>query len=366
MPPPPSDALLGIGPLVLRWYPLLIALGIFVAMHFTGRVLERKGYSYDLSIAMVFILVPLAIIYTDDWVRTLPSAKDAPLPSEALLGIGPLVLRWYPLLIALGIFVAMHLTGRELERKGYSYDLSSAMAIVVVPLAIIGARFYHVITTYEHYTDNWIRALQIWHGGIGMPGAIAGGALGLFIMSRYYRLPWQVTFDAIAPGLILAQAIGRWGNYFNQELFGGPTMLPWGLEVTARLPAEFADIERFHPTFLYECLWNVALFALLWYLRPLDRWWPRGTATLVYLSGYGLVRLWLETVRIDTALLFGPIQLGEAVFGPWRHNFLLGGLAFLVFGGWLAYRLYTTWRERGPPPLFAATTPAGGTRKRQG
>lgn len=293
-----------------------------------------------------------------------------PPPSDALLQIGPLVLRWYPLLIALGIFVAMHLTGRELERKGYSYDLSSAMAIVVVPLAIIGARLYHVITTYEHYTDNWVRAFQIWQGGIGMPGAIAGGALGLFIMSRYYRLPWQVSFDSIAPGLILAQAIGRWGNYFNQELFGGPTMLPWGLFVDAAYrPAEFAGVERFHPTFLYEFLWNVALFALLWYLRPLDRWWPRGTATLVYLSGYGLVRLWLETVRIDTALLFGPIQLGEAVLGPWRHNFLLGGLAFVVFGGWLAYRLYTTWRERGPPPLpplFGATTPAGRTRKQRG
>ena len=171
-----------------------------------------------------------------------------PPPSDALLQIGPLVLRWYPLLIALGIFVAMHLTGRELERKGYSYDLSSAMAIVVVPLAIIGARLYHVITTYEHYTDNWLRALQIWQGGIGMPGAIAGGALGLFIMSRYYRLPWQVSFDSIAPGLILAQAIGRWGNYFNQELFGGPTMLPWGLFVDAAYrPAEFAGVEQLSP-----------------------------------------------------------------------------------------------------------------------
>ena len=290
-----------------------------------------------------------------------------PPPSDALLQIGPLVLRWYPLLIALGIFVAMHLTGRELERKGYSYDLSSAMAIVVVPLAIIGARLYHVITTYEHYTDNWLRALQIWHGGIGMPGAIAGGALGLFIMSRYYRLPWQVTFDSIVPGLILAQAIGRWGNYFNQELFGGRRCSRGGctwMPPTGR--QNLRALNASNPTFLYEFLWNVALFALLWYLRPLDRWWPRGTATLIYLSGYGLVRLWLETVRIDTALLFGPIQLGEAVLGPWRHNFLLGGLAFLVFGAWLAYRLYTTWRERGPPPLFAATTPAGGTRKQQG
>lgn len=272
-------------------------------------------------------------------------------PGESLLQIGPILIRWYPLLIAIGIYIAMHLTGRELERKGYSYDLSSAMAIFVVPLAIVGARVYHVATSYSHYSDNWLRALQIWNGGIGMPGAILGGALGLWLTSRYYHVPWQLTFDAVTPGLILAQAIGRWGNYFNQELFGGPTTLPWGLYVDAIYrPAQFAHIEQFHPTFLYESLWNVGLFGLLWYLRPLDRWWPSGTATLVYLTGYGMVRFWLETVRVDPALLLGPFQISETiVLGPWRHNFLVGGLTTLIFGSWLAYRLYSTWLAHGAP-----------------
>ena len=280
-------------------------------------------------------------------------------PGDALLQIGPVVLRWYPLLIALGIFAAIHLLGRELERKGYESELASNMAIIVVPSAIVGARIYHVVTTYERYADDWVAALQIWRGGIGMPGAVIGGAIALWLSARYWGIPWPLDFDGIAPGLILAQAIGRWGNYFNQELFGGPTTLPWGLAIDPRFrPGDFAEVTHFHPTFLYESLWNLGLFLLLWYLRPLDRWWPRGTATLIYLVGYGLVRFWLETVRIDPAMLLGPWQLGtDLTLGPWRPNQVTSSVTLLVFGPWLGYHLWRSWRTHGPPSLGAQRLP---------
>jgi prolipoprotein diacylglyceryl transferase len=153
-------------------------------------------------------------------------------PSPVIFEAGPFALRYYGLCIALGIAVATWLTGRELARKGYDNALALDSLFFVVPLGFIGARVYHVATDYGLYADDPIPdVFAVWNGGLGIYGAVAGGFLGVLLFSWYRRISPLVFADAAAPGLILAQAIGRWGNYFNQELFGRPSDLPWAIRI---------------------------------------------------------------------------------------------------------------------------------------
>ncbi|WP_084129770.1 prolipoprotein diacylglyceryl transferase [Demequina sp. NBRC 110055] len=219
--------------------------------------------------------------------------------------IGPLTIHTYALCIVAGIFVALWLTTRRWVERGGDPDLVGEIALWAIPFGIIGGRLYHVISTPGPYFGeggNPVDAFKIWEGGLGIWGAVALGALGAYIGARRHGASFSAFADAAAPGVLIAQAIGRLGNYFNQELFGGPTDLPWGLEIDpAFRPDGYEQFATFHPTFLYELLWNLAgAFLIIWLDRKRDLRGGRvfWLYVIVYVSG----RLWIETVRIDTAV----------------------------------------------------------------
>ena len=229
-----------------------------------------------------------------------------PSPSTGVIYLGPLPLRAYSLFIILGIFVAIWLGNKRWIAKGGKPGQVSDVAIFAVPFGIIGGRIYHVATDWEKYFgsgQNWIDALKIWNGGLGIWGAILFGGVGAWIGCKYYKIYLPPFADAIAPGIIFAQAIGRLGNYFNQELFGKPTDLAWGLEIAEKFrPQGFESFATFHPTFLYEIVWNVLIgFGLIY----LDRKYKIGHGRLfaLYVSLYSLGRLFIENLRIDEARL---------------------------------------------------------------
>ena len=229
-----------------------------------------------------------------------------PSPSTGVIYLGPLPLRAYSLFIIVGIFVAIWLGNKRWIAKGGKPGQVSDVAIFAVPFGIIGGRIYHVATDWEKYFgsgQNWIDALKIWNGGLGIWGAILFGGVGAWIGCKYYKIYLPPFADAIAPGIIFAQAIGRLGNYFNQELFGKPTDLAWGLEIAEKFrPQGFESFATFHPTFLYEIIWNVLIgFGLIY----LDRKYKIGHGRLfaLYVSLYSLGRLFIENLRIDEARL---------------------------------------------------------------
>jgi prolipoprotein diacylglyceryl transferase len=236
------------------------------------------------------------------------AAMLASIPSPSSNTIGPF--RAYGLMIGLGVLAAIELAARRWKDRGGDPNDWWAIAVWAVPAGLIGARLYHVITDNELYRGHWLdnpfqsgaqSPFAIWQGGLGIPGGIAlGTAVGVYVAYRR-GMSLAPGFDAAAPALPLAQAIGRLGNYFNQEVFGRPTDLPWGLEIDpAHRPAQYANATTFHPTFLYEGLWNLALvFLLIWIdrkrvLRP-------GNLFVLYIGGYGLGRLWVEALRSDAA-----------------------------------------------------------------
>lgn len=227
-----------------------------------------------------------------------------PSPSSGTLHIGPLSIHAYGLMIALGVVAAVWLLGRRLEQIGAgTSDDASAVAVWGVVAGIIGARLYHVATDWSLFSGHPERIIQIWKGGLGIPGGLlAGIAAGLWA-GRRRGIPAAVMANCAAPALPLAQAIGRVGNWFNQELFGRPTTLPWGLRVSASSAAaagNYAPGTTFHPTFLYEMLWNLALCVVL--LRIDRQWKPRPPRLMaMYLVGYGVGRFWVEGLRIDPA-----------------------------------------------------------------
>lgn len=254
-----------------------------------------------------------------------------PSPSSGTIELGPLNLTAYGLMIALGVVAAVWLTQRRWAERGGDPDDIVTIAMWAVPAGLVGARLYHVLTDWQRFRGEWLDVVKIWEGGLGIPGGIAlGTAVGLVVARRLgIRIP--VILDAAAPALPLAQAIGRWGNWWNQELFGGPTDLPWGLEIdAANRPAEYADVATFHPTFLYESLWNLALVALIIWVgrRGLLQ---RGYLFSLYVAGYGLGRLAMEALRVDEASLL----LGLRVNVWMSLALIVVGGAFVV-RGWRA------------------------------
>ena len=227
-----------------------------------------------------------------------------PSPSTGVIYLGPLPLRAYSLFIILGIFVAIWLGNKRWIAKGGKPGQVSDVALFAVPFGIIGGRIYHVGTDWEKYFgsgQNWVDALKIWNGGLGIWGAIFFGGVGAWIGCKYYKIYLPPFADAIAPGIIFAQAIGRLGNYFNQELFGKPTELAWGLEIAEKFrPQGFESFATFHPTFLYEMLWNILIGFILIYL---DRKFKLGHGRVfaLYVSLYSVGRIFIEYLRIDEA-----------------------------------------------------------------
>jgi prolipoprotein diacylglyceryl transferase len=254
-----------------------------------------------------------------------------PSPARGVWHLGPIPIRAYALCIIAGIIVAVLLTQRRwAARDGRREDVLD-IAMWAVPFGIIGGRLYHVITNPELYFAAGrqpIKALYIWDGGLGIWGAIALGALGAWIGCRRLGIKLPAFADAAAPGLILAQAIGRLGNYFNQELYGSPTTLPWALRIDpAHRPADTPDIGLYHPTFLYEALWCVALFfVLLW----AEKHFTLGSGGLLALciAGYTLGRLWVEALRIDHANHILGLRLNI-----WTSIIIfVGAVGFLIAG----------------------------------
>jgi prolipoprotein diacylglyceryl transferase len=224
-----------------------------------------------------------------------------PSPSSGTLSVGPLELNMYGLMIALGVVAAVWLFGRRLEERGIgTRDDASAIAIWAVLAGVVGSRLYHVATDWDRFEDDLAAIPKIWEGGLGIPGGLlAGIGVGLY-MGHRRGIPLAAGATCAAPAIPLAQAIGRWGNYFNQELYGGPTDLPWGLEITKNLPEGYAPGTTFHPTFLYESLWCLGLCVVLLWIDRRFRPAP-GQLMVMYLIGYGIGRFWIEGMRIDPA-----------------------------------------------------------------
>ncbi|GAA2636608.1 prolipoprotein diacylglyceryl transferase 2 [Paractinoplanes durhamensis] len=213
-------------------------------------------------------------------------------------------IRAYALCIVAGIIVATVITRRRWAAQGGRVDDVLDVVTWAVPFGILGGRLYHVITDPELYFAAGrepIRALYIWDGGLGIWGAVALGAVGAWIGCRRRGISLPAFADALAPGLVIAQAIGRWGNYFNQELFGRPTTLPWALHIDpANRPADTPEIALYHPTFLYECLWDLAVAGLLVWAQRRYRL-TNGRLFALYVAAYTVGRGWIEALRVDHA-----------------------------------------------------------------
>ena len=238
-----------------------------------------------------------------------------PSPSSGSIHLGPLRLNAYGLMIAIGVIAAVRIAGRRAENKGVgtTEDISS-IAMWAVPAGVIGGRAYHVLTDYERFQGQWFDAIKIWQGGLGIWGGVtAGVAVGWWCARRRGLDAWWI-ISCAAPAIAIAQAIGRWGNWFNQELFGRPTTLPWALEVSndIAVKAGYTAGTTFHPTFLYE---SVGCVVLAWLLIRLERRInpARGRLFAWYVAGYTVLRFGTESIRIDASHTVGGMRLNQWV-----------------------------------------------------
>ena len=266
-----------------------------------------------------------------------------PSPSRSIIEIGPLDIRVYGIMIALGVIAAVLFVGWRMRQRGMNSEIAVSLAWVAVPAGLIGARIYHVITDWRKFSEEvgWGDAVKIWEGGLGIPGAIIGGVLAGAVVCRMRGWSLAEILDIAAPALLVAQAIGRIGNWFNQELFGRPTDLPWGLEIDLairetldrRLGTNYVSEETFHPTFLYEALWMLALMGLLLWLDKLRKL-PIGHLFALYVLGYASGRIWIEFLRVDPASELAGVRVNVWVMSAlW-----LGAAAYMYI-----YRDKAAW-----------------------
>ncbi|MBF2065445.1 MAG: prolipoprotein diacylglyceryl transferase [Calothrix sp. C42_A2020_038] len=247
----------------------------------------------------------------------LPLAFQFTSPGPILFQLGPIAIRWYGLLIASAVLIGVTLSQYLAKRRKVNPDLLSDLSIWLVVSAIPAARLYYVIFEWAEYAKHPERIFAIWQGGIAIHGAILGGTLAALIFCRIKQVSFWQMADLVAPSLILGQAIGRWGNFFNSEAYGSPTNLPWKLYIPPeRRPPELPNVEYYHPTFLYESLWNLGVFGLLLFLffRGLQgrSQLKVGTLFLTYLPAYSLGRLWIEGLRTDS-LMLGPLRIAQVI-----------------------------------------------------
>jgi len=253
-----------------------------------------------------------------------------PAPPIGGFSLGPLDVRFYGVLIAFGAYLALQWTVRRYRESGGDEALAERAALAAILFGFLGARIGYVIPRIDRFIDRPLEILAIWQGGLALFGGLIAGTIAVIAVTRRGGGDVRAMADAVAPGLPLAQAIGRWGNYFNQELYGRPTELPWALEVEPafRRPPEVAGAATFHPTFLYESLWNAALVLLIVRLDR-RRAVPRGALILVYAVGYGLGRFLIELLRIDTVERYGGLS---------RNNWIALALVVIGVGGLLRLR----------------------------
>lgn len=253
-----------------------------------------------------------------------------PSPGDSVIELGPLSLTAYGLMIALGVVAGVELARRRWRDRGGNPDDVGTIVIWAVPAGLIGARLYHVITDWNRlYADSPGDVIKVWEGGLGIPGGILCGVIVGVIVGRRLGINLPVGLDMAAPSLPLAQAIGRLGNWWNQELYGRPTDLPWGVEIDPQhRETGYEAFATFHPTFLYEMLWNLALLAFL-LLVDRKRVLRPGRIFVLYVMGYGLGRLWVEMLRIDTATQFLGLRVNEVM----SLTLIAGGGLFLIVRG---------------------------------
>ncbi len=253
-----------------------------------------------------------------------------PSPDVSFIELGPFRIHFYALFILTGMALAIWIADRRLQARGAKSGLALDIALWTIPFGIVGARIFHVLTHPDDYFfegADLTDVFKIWEGGLAIYGGLIAGAVGAYLGARQSGIKFWSFADAVAPGILLAQAVGRWGNYFNEELFGQPTTLPWGLEIS---PSNLAYPDGlpagvlFHPTFLYESLWSLAGVAIL---LLLDRRFElrRGKMFATYLIYYSIGRIWVENLRIDPSeILFGlRINVWSGILG------IIAGIAII-------------------------------------
>jgi prolipoprotein diacylglyceryl transferase len=279
-----------------------------------------------------------------------PVLASIPSPDNGVIDIGPIPLHSYGLLLAIGVLVAAWIAERRWVARGFDGKTFSDMAVWIVVGGVVGARVYHVISDYQLFTDDWLRAFQIWKGGLSIWGVLAGGVIAVIVLTRIKHVGTLPLMDCIAPGLLAAQAIGRWGNYFNQELFGGPSDLPWAVEISpGNRPPGYLDATTFHPTFLYESLYCLFLLGVVLWVERRFRL-RKGQMFALYLATYTFGRFFFEGMRIDPA---------NEIFGV-RINSWVSAIVCILSIGWFVWL-----GRRGseyPPGTVPADRGAGATR----
>ncbi len=288
-------------------------------------------------------------------------------PGPELFQLGPFSLRWYGLLIAISVLVGLNLSGQLASKKGIKKSLINDLLPILVLASVIGARIYYVAFEWRNYTGKnfWSSisflnlnipipsAIEIWGGGIAIHGALIMGTLSIIFFCRWRKEPFWDVIDVLVPSVALGQAIGRWGNFFNNEAFGIPTNLPWKLFIPYRFrPEIFSTQDYFHPTFLYESVWNIFVFGILIYLfkkantRSITL--PSGSLSCIYLITYSLGRLWIEALRTDPLCLGGIPPFCE---GGLRVAQLIS--LFLISAGLLGIcRIYISKKALPDPSLI--------------
>lgn len=273
-----------------------------------------------------------------------------PSPGQSTVEIGPLSIHFYGLTLLVAIAAAVAITGYRYTRRGGDWDLIFRVAVWGVAFGIIGARLYHVLTSWDELPDEWWGPFAIWKGGLGVWGGIGLGCLVGAIVAKRSGASIATLADCVAPALLVAQGIGRFGNWWNQELFGKPTDLPWGLEISPEhRPIEYIESETFHPTFLYEAVWCFAAVGLLLLAARRFRIRPGGLFAL-YVILYSIGRLWIETLRVDPSHEWAGVRL----------NVWVAGLAIVLATAFLAW-WQKTWKRGGsaPPKIETMAIPKG-------
>ena len=274
-------------------------------------------------------------------------------PGSEILNFGPISIRWYGLLIAISVYIGLYLSNYLAKKRNLPNGTFNDLLPFLILSSIIGARLYYVIFEWEMYSGNrfWSSLnilglnfkipsfLEIWGGGIAIHGAIIAGGFSVFIFSRLRSLNFGIVIDSLIPSVALGQSIGRWGNFFNNEAFGIPTDLPWKLYIPViKRPLVYFDQDYFHPTFLYESIWNFLIFGILIYLfklalnRRINL--PNGALSFFYLILYGAGRFWIEWLRIDPLCInssppfcYGGIRVAQLV----SIVFLVIGISGLIW-----------------------------------
>lgn len=261
-------------------------------------------------------------------------------PEALLIAFGPITIYWYGLFIVLGTILALSINIRLAKRFGIDKDTILDLAFWLILFGILGARIYHVAWEWDYYSEDLSRIYKVWQGGLAIHGAIIAGVITIWKYAERHKQDfWLLTAIAI-PGLALAQAIGRWGNYFNQELFGPPTDLPWGIPISlAHRPLEFISNDYFHPAFIYESLGSLIIFLIfiLILTKTKNSDFNFRITTISYLMSYALLRFTVEFWRVDTAPLLAGLKIAQLA-------------SILLFAISTALLIYLKKRRRKSPP----------------